>query len=667
MLPSGPKFFQSQTTTITSTSAVVKHPQALNHDKNPEINKEQIVSSKTNITVETSAWTQHKADDGRIYYYNKVTKVSSWNKPEELKTHEEKVKSIWKEYKTPEGKTYYYNTLTKITTWTKPEILKKEVTYEDKPELIQITLNSEIEKAMEATLETLENKSNTNEETKEILTTETYEEEGEEEDRQYILKKKQVDLFRQLLQEKCSERRINTNMSWEQASKYIQHDARYKVLGKVSEKKQVFNAWKIQRTKEERDERRLAIRKAKEDLEKWLLIHPRMKCSLRYHKAEKVFSSEPLWRSVSESERREIFDDVQKIITKKEAELRKLTKERNIQALGDILDGIDEIIHKTTWAQAQRILIENPDFAKDTILQSMDKEDALIVFQKHIKLAEEHYIKEKQNNALRIKRQERKTREAFVQFLNELHHRELINPTSTWAALYPTISADQRFEEMLLTTGSTALDIFKFYIEDLKDRYYQDRKIVKEIINERGFAITESMPFDHFRQFIQSESRGKKIDLANLRLCYHSFSDKAMEKQKEMERELDKKKRRLESAFTDLLRSIIPPIEPQTDWLEVREKIKNHEQYKVLDNEETRIEAFNNYIKSLREACGHMHNSVNSKKKKEKKRKRKHHDSIDIDEDKKAQKKAKRKLELQNQDDASAKKRTPTKRTPSPL
>lgn len=41
-------------------------------------------------------------------------------------------------------------------------------------------------------------------------------------------------------------------MSWEQCCKYIQHDPRFKILGKVSEKKQVFNAWKIQRTKDER-------------------------------------------------------------------------------------------------------------------------------------------------------------------------------------------------------------------------------------------------------------------------------------------------------------------------------------------------------------------------------------------------------------------------------
>lgn len=37
--------------------------------------------------VSTNAeWTEHKAPDGRTYYYNNVTKQSLWEKPEELKS-----------------------------------------------------------------------------------------------------------------------------------------------------------------------------------------------------------------------------------------------------------------------------------------------------------------------------------------------------------------------------------------------------------------------------------------------------------------------------------------------------------------------------------------------------------------------------------------------------
>lgn len=34
-------------------------------------------------------WSEHKAPDGRTYYYNNITKQSAWEKPDELKTNAE--------------------------------------------------------------------------------------------------------------------------------------------------------------------------------------------------------------------------------------------------------------------------------------------------------------------------------------------------------------------------------------------------------------------------------------------------------------------------------------------------------------------------------------------------------------------------------------------------
>ena len=57
-----------------------------------------------------------------------------------------------------------------------------------------------------------------------------------------------------------------------------------------------------------------------------------MKSSLRYSKAEDIFAIEPLWRAVSDPERREIFEDAQIAVAKIEAEQKKALKERNIKA-----------------------------------------------------------------------------------------------------------------------------------------------------------------------------------------------------------------------------------------------------------------------------------------------------------------------------------------------
>lgn len=55
-----------------------------------------------------SSWSEHEAADGRVYYYNAITKKSTYDKPECMKTAEER--SIppcpWKEY-SADGKKYY--------------------------------------------------------------------------------------------------------------------------------------------------------------------------------------------------------------------------------------------------------------------------------------------------------------------------------------------------------------------------------------------------------------------------------------------------------------------------------------------------------------------------------------------------------------------------------
>lgn len=38
------------------------------------------------LANQSSPWSEHKAPDGRIYYYNSVSKQSLWEKPDDLKT-----------------------------------------------------------------------------------------------------------------------------------------------------------------------------------------------------------------------------------------------------------------------------------------------------------------------------------------------------------------------------------------------------------------------------------------------------------------------------------------------------------------------------------------------------------------------------------------------------
>ncbi|VDN57211.1 unnamed protein product [Dracunculus medinensis] len=556
-----------------------------------------------------SVWSEHTASDGRIYYYNKITKQSSWLKPDELKTPEEKKAAslkLWREYKTPEGRPYYYNVETKETTW----ICPKDFEPSNKEEKKENT---------ESKIATIPKEEMTTNPKTDII-----EAVGEDEvDEEKELKKKQADKFRELLRDKYNEGKITSTSSWDNTVKYIQHDPRFRILNKVSEKKQLFNAWKVQRQKEERDEKRIAIKKAKEELEQWLQNHPKVRATMRYSKAESLFANEPEWKAVHDSERKEIFRDAMELIEKREKENAKSIRRRNVQALADILEGMEEITYKTTWAQAQRLLIENPAFANDSTLQSMDKEDALIVFEEHIRTAEKHYLKEKDLEEKRRRRQERKIREAFQAFLVELHKRGELTSMSLWSELYPIISSDARFDNMLEQSGSTPLDLFKFYVEDLKSQFGQDRKIIKEILKDRNVTVTLDTTFDQLCRWVSSDERGKNVDPGNMKLCYNSLMEKAENKEKEQEREEARRRRRQEAAFRKVLNSLLPPVEPSSEWAVIRPKIENEEAFLAVESEQLREKFFYDYVANLTEVCGHYHGSAKKKKKDKKKRKNK--------------------------------------------
>lgn len=89
-----------------------------------------------------------------------------------------------------------------------------------------------------------------------------------------------MEAFKSLLREKG----VPSMANWETALKIISKDSRYEYLSKLNEKKQAFNAYKIQRQKEEKEEARLRIKKAKEDYEDFLTNNSRINSSMKYYR-----------------------------------------------------------------------------------------------------------------------------------------------------------------------------------------------------------------------------------------------------------------------------------------------------------------------------------------------------------------------------------------------
>merc|ERR1719167_1072069 len=105
-------------------------------------------------------------------------------------------------------------------------------------------------------------------------------------------KREAMEALKDLLRDK----NVPASANWESALKMINKDPRWETLSKLSEKKQAFNAYKIQKQKEEKEETRLAAIKNKEDLEHFLMTTARMNSNTKYYRCEEIFSELPLWK-----------------------------------------------------------------------------------------------------------------------------------------------------------------------------------------------------------------------------------------------------------------------------------------------------------------------------------------------------------------------------------
>uniref|UniRef100_A0A672V206 Pre-mRNA-processing factor 40 homolog A n=1 Tax=Strigops habroptila TaxID=2489341 RepID=A0A672V206_STRHB len=596
-------------------------------------------------------WKEYKSDSGKPYYYNSQTKESRWAKPKELEDLEGNInKNELRGTKTEESTPAISTpaaaaevTTTTATTAAETAAAVATTTAASAgtaaPEAETAAASSGVENESTGTAtaeeqgqatsapavqeQSAESAANTDDSTKQEASADAALKK-EDDDAQPVkktytwnTKEEAKQAFKELLKEK----RVPSNASWEQAMKMIINDPRYSALAKLSEKKQAFNAYKVQTEKEEKEEARSKYKEAKESFQRFLENHEKMTSTTRYKKAEQMFGEMEVWNAISERDRLEIYEDVLFFLSKKEKEQAKQLRKRNWEALKNILDNMANVTYCTTWSEAQQYLMDNPTFAEDEELQNMDKEDALICFEEHIRALEKEEEEEKQKSLLRERRRQRKNRESFQLFLDELHEHGQLHSMSSWMELYPTISSDIRFTNMLGQPGSTALDLFKFYVEDLKARYHDEKKIIKDILKDKGFVVEVNTSFEDFVTVISSTKRATTLDAGNIKLAFNSLLEKAEAREREREKEEARKMKRKESAFKSMLKQATPPIELDAVWEDIRDRFVKEPAFEDITLESERKRIFKDFIHVLEHECQHHH----SKNKKHSKKSKKHH------------------------------------------
>merc|ERR1712002_942756 len=254
-------------------------------------------------------------------------------------------------------------------------------------------------------------------------------------------------------------------------------------------------------------------------------------------------------------------------------------------------------------------------FADDDELLAMDKEDALVTFEDHIRELEKEEEQEKDKEKKRTKRLQRKNRDAMNAVLDELHEQGKLTSMSLWMELYSVISQDYRFHAMLGQPGSTPLDLFKFYVEDLKARFHDEKKIIKDIPKEKEFEMSPETSFEDFATIVCEDKRSASLDAGNVKLTYNALLEKAESKGKERLKEEAKKFKKVESEIRNMFLDL--RIDEKCEWDEVWEKIRDKSVCHSI-SEQQAVKMFKDYQKDLSETCQHNHGKRKNKKSKKK-------------------------------------------------
>ncbi|KAI9255189.1 hypothetical protein BDA99DRAFT_518130 [Phascolomyces articulosus] len=624
-------------------------------------------------------WKEHKNAEGRKYWFNTMTRKSTWEKPEELLTPEEKdlMNCPWKEYKTPEGKTYYSHAETKESKWSMPDEYKelyekaekakeraaKEAQRPTPPPPPQLPIRPPVPVPMPMsvsgppptgivppisvsgpnaipmnapsdmtapnvpsphkmrpdmtattdTANTTEPPTTTGITTPAAITTSTRSHHHKIRQPppsaallsqvpvvEFPTKEEAEKAFYKLLKETG----VKLDWTWDQTMREIITHPIYRALKTPGERKAAFHAYLDKEAKRERE-----LREEKESKQRMSFFHmlentKEIKPYSRYRTLIKSISHQPAYLQVkSESQREQYFEEYVHGLQRREKDRLRELRKTNMEHFSHLLRKIPEITYETKWKEAQQLYMEHPDFKEhDKAFEGMDMLDFLSVYEEHSRTLWEVPLAELNNKLRERRRSERKAREGFRKLLAELTHRGIITARSLWKEVYPEIKDDSRYTNLLGVPESTPFNLFCDLLDVLDERLYQDKRLIYDILKEFDFEVSLETTFEDYQELLKRRpDLIERASQSNVKIIFDHLQNKAAQRLKDEKRRQEKKMKKKIDALRHAMKYLEPTITVDDTWETVQPRIEHLPEYQTIEDEQQRMEAYEKYIKRLKE------------------------------------------------------------------
>ncbi|XP_044489433.1 pre-mRNA-processing protein 40A-like [Mangifera indica] len=409
---------------------------------------------------------------------------------------------------------------------------------------------------------------------------------------------------------------VGSDWTWDQAMRVIINDRRYGALRTLGERKQAFNEFLGQRKKQEAEERRSKVKKARDDYKKMLEESLELTSSTRWSKAVTMFENDERFKALErERDRKDLFDNHLEELKQKERVKAQEERKRNVIEYRKFLESCDFIKASSQWRKVQDRL------EADERCSRLEKIDRLEIFQEYLHDLEKEEEEQRKIQKEELRKAERKNRDEFRKLMEDHVTAGTLTAKSHWRDYCMKVKDLPAYIAVASnTSGSTPKDLFEDVAEELQKQYQEDKTRIKGAVKLKRITLLPTWSFEDFKASILEDVTSPPISDVNLKLAF----DELLERVKEKEEKEAKKRKRLADEFFDLLCSI-KEISATSTWENCLQLIESSREFSSIGDESICRGVFDEYVAQLKEQA----KEVVRKRKEEKERKEKEREERD--------------------------------------
>lgn len=395
---------------------------------------------------------------------------------------------------------------------------------------------------------------------------------------------------------------VQPDWTWEATMRATIKDPQYRALKDPAHRKAAFEKYAVEVRIQEKDRAKERLAKLRSDFGIMLRRHPEIKHYTRWKTARPIIEGETIFRSTKDdTERRQLFEEYIIELKKANIEREAVTRKSAMDELVNILKSLD-LEPYTRWAEAHDKIHEDETFKGDEKFATLSKSDILTAFENHIKSLERTFNDERQREKNSKARRERQNRDRFLDLLNEQKADGKIKAGTKWMQILPNIQEDPRYVAMLGQAGSTPLDLFWDMVEEEERSLRLIRNDVLDVLEDKRYEITTKTSVEEFSSVMSTDRRTASLPSDILSLIFQRLYDKVVRRTEDDKHASERHQRRMIDALRSKIKHLNnPPVMASTTWDSIRPSISHLEEFKALDSDDLRRQAFDKVIRRLKE------------------------------------------------------------------